>query len=134
MIHLRLIIGLALVFAVSCATASPKDQIKLLIEQGNPSAAYAFAKKHPESLGDPEFDFFFGVAAIDSGSAGEGVLALERYLANFPLDLQGRLELARGYFVLGELARAREEFTEVLKTVPPPSVVNRPGFRGGHLV
>jgi hypothetical protein len=50
------------------------------------------------------------------------VLALERYIVNFPDNQNARLELARGYFVLGENARAREEFERVLKLNPPPAV------------
>jgi hypothetical protein len=114
--------GLALAFA-QAAIAAPADDIKALVDKGNSAAAYALGKKHPEELGKPEFDFYFGVAAIDSGHAGEGVLALERYTINFPRNVQARLELARGYFILGDDLRAREEFNEVLKTSPPPAVV-----------
>jgi len=103
--------------------AAPADDIKALLEKGDAKGAYELGKKHPGELGNPAFDFYFGVAAIDSGRAGEGVLALERYLANFPANLQARLELARGYFILGEDLRAREEFNEILKAKPPAPVV-----------
>ena len=52
---------------------------------------------------------------VDSGHAGEGVLALERYLLQFPGNTAARVELARAYFVLGEYVRAREEFENVLR-------------------
>jgi hypothetical protein len=103
--------------------AAPADDLKALIEKGDARGAYELGRKHPAELGNPAFDFYFGVAAIDSGHAGEGVLALERYIANFPDNIQARLELARGYFVLGEDARAREEFNRVLNANPPPDVV-----------
>lgn len=103
--------------------AAPADEVGALIEKGNSAAAYALGKKHPEQLGIPAFNFYFGVAAVDSGHAGEGVLALERYVVNFPGNRRARLELARGYFVLGEDLRAREEFSDILKTSPPPDVV-----------
>lgn len=115
-------IGLWLLALSSLACAAPADEVKALLDKGNAAAAYAFAKKHPDQLGTPAFDFYFGVAAIDSGHAGEGVLALERYVVNFPGNANARLELARGYFVMGDDQRAREEFTEVLKTGPPPAV------------
>ena len=51
------------------------------------------------------------------------MLALERYVVNFPENVNARLELARGYFVMGDDQRAREEFNEVLKTKPPAAVV-----------
>jgi len=48
---------------------------------------------------------------------------VERYVINFPDNLQARLELARGYFVLGEDLRAKEEFSDILKVNPPSDVV-----------
>ncbi len=103
-------------------SAAPADDIKSLLEKKSAKEAYEFGKSRPDQLGDPAFDFYFGVAAIDSGHAGEGVLALERYVINFPDNQNAKLELARGYFVLGEDLRAREEFTAVLKTNPPRDV------------
>jgi len=102
--------------------AAPADEIKVLMEAGRNKDAYAFGRQHPEALGDPAFDFFFGIAAIDAGSAGEGVLALERYLLNFPDNVSAQLQLARGYFALGEDARAREEFSGILKKNPSSDV------------
>lgn len=113
----------AMLVVSTLAVAAPADEIKALLDKGDASGAYALAKQHPDQLGNPAFDFFFGVAAIDSGRAGEGVLALERYVINFPGNQQARLELARGYFVLGENQRAREEFSGVLQANPPPDVV-----------
>jgi hypothetical protein len=113
------LLGLAAAFP---ALAAPADEVKALLDQRNPAAAYALAKQNPGEIGNPAFDFYFGIAAIDSGHAGEGVLALERYVINFPDNLEARLELARGYFVLGEDSRAREEFNGVLKANPPPDV------------
>jgi len=111
-----------LLAAACCAVAAPADDIKALLDQRKAAEAYALAKKNPGEIGNPGFDFYFGIAAIDSGHAGEGVLALERYVVNYPDNLEARLELARGYFVLGEDARAREEFNSVLKANPPPGV------------
>jgi hypothetical protein len=114
---------LALLTSACAALAAPADEVKALLQKGNAAGAYALGKKHPEELGNPAFDFHFGIAAIDSGHAGEGVLALERYIVNFPGNLNARLELARGYFVMGDDQRAREEFNGVLAAKPPPSVV-----------
>jgi hypothetical protein len=112
-----------LLATASAANAAPADDIKAQIEKGNSAAAYALGKQNPQELGNPVFDFYFGVAAVDSGHSGEGVLALERYVINFPGNLQARLELARGYFVLGEDLRAKEEFSDILKANPPSDVV-----------
>lgn len=112
---------LALVSQISFA--APADDVRALLDQGRSAEAYQLGRQHPGELGKPDFDFYFGVAAIDSGRAGEGVLALERYIVRFPDNDRARLELARGYFVLGEFVRAREEFETVQKRNPPPNVL-----------
>jgi hypothetical protein len=117
-----MVFGLAFAFT-QAVIAAPADDIKALAEKGDAKGAYELGKKHPEELGNPAFDFQFGVAAIDSGHAGEGVLALERYVVNFPENFNARLELARGYFVMGDDQRARDEFNEVLNAKPPAAVV-----------
>ena len=108
---------------VTCANAAPADDIKVLLAKGDAKAAYELGAKHADQLGIPAFDFYFGVASVDSGHAGEGVLALERYIVNHPGNREAQLELARGYFILGDYIRAREEFSAVLKTNPPRDVV-----------
>jgi opacity protein-like surface antigen len=108
--------------AAGGVAAAPADEVRALLEQGQVTQAYDLALKHPDQLGQPAFDFYFGVAAIGAGHAGEGVLALERFVVNAPQNINGRLELARGYFVLGEDARARAEFEIVLAANPPPEV------------
>src|SRR5258706_5451956 len=120
--QMTLLIALLGLTAAFSALAAPADEVKALLDQRNAAAAYALAKQNPGEIGNPAFDFYFGIAAIDSGHAGEGVLALERYVVNFPNNSEARLELARGYFVLGEDSRAREEFNAVLKENPPPNV------------
>ncbi|MBK0391985.1 hypothetical protein [Ramlibacter algicola] len=102
--------------------AASADDVKSLTEAGKAAEAYALGKKHPELLGQPGFDLFFGAAAIQAGHVAEGVLALERYLLAAPNDGTARLLLARGYFLLGEDARARTEFDDIAKSSPPPEV------------
>ncbi|MEW6165437.1 MAG: hypothetical protein AB1642_10285 [Pseudomonadota bacterium] len=112
-----------LMLSAGSAFADPVADIKSLVTAGRAAEAYRLAAGHPDLMGNPEFDFYFGMSAIDAGHSAEGVLALERYLLLFPSNHQARLELARGYFILGEDARAREEFTAVLGLNPPPKVV-----------
>lgn len=109
--------------ALPCQSmAAPADELKALMDAGRSADAYALALKYPDELGKPEFDFQYGVAAVDSSNAGQGVLALERYLLNNPASDLARLELARGYFTLGDMVRARELFEEVSAKRPPASV------------
>ena len=92
--------ALAALLLVACGKsfAAPADELRALLEQGRPADAYALGRSRSEELGKPEFDFYYGVAALDSGHAGEGVLALERYVVRFPDNDRARLELARGSF------------------------------------
>ena len=113
----------SIAFAPLLALAAPADDMKQMLETGRAADAYALAKKHPEMLGDPTFDFYLGVAAAETGHAGEAVLALERYILQYPDNVAARLQLARAYFVLGEDARSKEEFDSLRKLNPPADVL-----------
>ena len=60
--------ALALFFATGLA-AAPADELRKLLKQGKPDEAYRIAKTTPDELGNPAFDFYFGLAAINSGKA-----------------------------------------------------------------
>lgn len=108
------VIGLHGLLAASAVFATTADDMRGLLEQDNPRAAYQLARANAEQMGDPAFDFYYGIAAIEAGRAGEGVLALERYLLKFPDNGSARFQLAKAYFILGEDQSAREEFTALL--------------------
>ena len=108
------LLAMAMSVLCTCAQAAVTEDIKTLIEQGKPKEAYDLGKQSPQLLGDGAFDFFFGIAAIDGGAPGEGVLALERFLLQFPDNRSARFHIARGYYVLGEDQRARSEFSDLL--------------------
>jgi hypothetical protein len=102
--------------------AAPLDDVRRLVESSQFDQAYQTSLRNPQMIGDVHFDFVYGLAAIGSGHVPEGVLALERHLAAVPANDRARLELARGYFLLGEYARARSEFEFVLRYDPPLGV------------
>jgi hypothetical protein len=103
---------LAAALTVACANAfgAVADDVKALMEQNKFTEAYQLGKQNPDQLGDPMFDFYYGISALDAGVPGEGVLALERYILSFPDNRNARFNLARGYYILGEDQRARDEF------------------------
>lgn len=109
----KLLLGMVFCSA-GVAMGAPADDIKSLLEKGRAQEAYELGKASPEEMGAPLFDFFFGIAALDAGAAGEGVLALERYVLLFPDNRSARFQLARGYYILGEDLKAREEFTALV--------------------
>lgn len=112
---LKFVLLAGLLASIQTAYAQVTEELKKLADGNQPADAYSFGIAHPEHFGEPEFDLYFGIAAIDSGHAGEGVLALERYVLQKPGDAGGRAQLARGYFVIGDDARARAEFEELQK-------------------
>jgi tetratricopeptide (TPR) repeat protein len=105
--------------------SAPADEVRALFEKGQARQAWQLGRQSGAEMGKPAFDYWFGLAAIDSGEPADGVLALERYLLNNPGSVVARLELGRGYLALGDTARAREMFDEVLRLNPPPAVRQR---------
>src|SRR3546814_1706558 len=73
-------------------------------------------------MGDPEFDYQLGMAALDAGRYGEAVIALQRVLAVQPNNAPARAELARAYALDGDIDTARAEFATVVDdpTLPHP--------------
>jgi len=116
------IFAAALLMLATAAHAAPADEVKALLEQGKAADAWQLGRRHADLLGTPAFDLYFGIAAINAGKASEGVLALERFLFSAPDHAIARMELARGYFLLGEDARSREEFEALLARKPAPEV------------
>lgn len=126
-----LLTALLLVLPLSTMAESAIDmkQLASLFDKYERKQAYTYASQYlAEEEGDPYFDYYYGVSAIDAGFASQGVFALERVLLAFPEDSVARLELARGYFILEEYARSRQEFEEVLSTEPPESVKHTAGL------
>ena len=120
------LLGLCLALSTPMAVADVFNatQVETLRKQGKAQQAYELALKYRDQLeGDPSYDFYYGLAAIDAGKLSEGVLALERVVLTTPDNTRAHLELARGYFLLKEDTRARQEFETVLKKNPPAAVV-----------
>jgi len=93
-----------------------------LVRSGHADQAYALlAPAQYSQAGDPEFDYLFGLAALETGQASLATLAFERVLAVNPNHGAARLDMGRAYVVLGDLPRARQEFDLVLALNPPPS-------------
>lgn len=124
-----LCLALAALLVGASAGATPLDDLRRQVEAGQFAQAWQTAQANPQWIGDVHFDFLYGVAAINVGRVPEGLLALERHLAAVPANDRARLELARGYFLLGEFTRARSEFEFVLRYNPPAAVrANINGF------
>ena len=71
---------------VTGAAAAPADELRKLLEPDKPDEAYRVAKTTPDELGNPAFNFYFGVAAVNRSKASEGALSMAKSgcdLSNF---------------------------------------------------
>lgn len=95
-------------------------EAEALLNAGKAEEAYQLLEaKDFEYSGNSEFDYMLGVAALDSGHPDKATLALERVLAVDPNFAGARLDMARAYFHLGDLPRAKTELEMVMKQEPP---------------
>lgn len=96
------------------------QQGRQLIGKGDNSQAFEVLQAEEMSFaGSPEFDYWLGVAAVRSGKASLGLLALDRLLLIQPNHAGGRLERAFALIQLGMLDQADEELNQ-LQTLNPP--------------
>jgi tetratricopeptide (TPR) repeat protein len=106
-------------------TAANEAYEKLLVEadtmvkSGKPDLAYSLLEPLEfEHSGEERFDYLIGIAALDSGKPDKATLALERVLMVNPNSAAARLDMARAYYQLGDLPRAKTEFITSLKQNP----------------
>lgn len=104
-------------------TTSSVDTLKNLVETKQYEQAYALGGASQLELeGTPSFDYYFGLAALESGHYYEATFALERAAIARPDQSRIRLELARAFFLANDFDAARAQFTSVLDENPPPEV------------
>lgn len=105
---------------------SPNAEMNSLINAGQFQQAFDLGTVNLEEWeGDPEFDFLYGLAALETAAPNDAVFALERVAATAPtgvLRQRARLELARAYFVTNNLTAAENLFNQVLQSNPPANV------------
>lgn len=99
------------------------QELDTLVAQERYLEAYALSRRlATEHEGDPEFDFLYGLAALESGRISEARFAFERILFLYPNQQRVKLEQARAYFLANDLAASRQLFQEVRATNPGENV------------
>ena len=123
--------GLA-AFCIACATtlAWPQDAAQAdpvvkhateLLAAGNAKQAYAELEPlQARFSGQPEYDYVFGVASLDSGHIDDAIIAFERVLAVMPNHAGARMDLARAYYAAGAFDLAEAGFRRLQLLNPPP--------------
>ncbi len=102
------------------AREKPLREADALIKNGKSDEAYALlAPLEFERSGEVRFDYLIGIAALESGKADKATLAFERVLTVDPNFFGARLDMARAYYQLGDMPRAKTEFLTLMKQNPP---------------
>jgi len=95
------------------------DDAEALMKAGKPGLAYKLLEPFEfDRSGEVRFDYLLGIAALDSGKPDRATLALERVLVEDPNYPGARLDMARAYYQLGDMQRAKIEFETVLAENP----------------
>lgn len=115
----------ASVHADTSQRSSIAQQIAAHLEQQQVEDAYLLAKRHaPEEEGDPEFDFFYGLAAMAAGQPERANFAFERLVVLYPGNDRIRFEYARSLYFVGRHADAERQFRIVLERKPADVAVS----------
>jgi len=124
--------GMALVaFALAFATlealaqdAPLLENARRLLNSGNARQAYQeLSAAQDKMTGMPEFDYLFGVAALDSGHLDDAIIAFERVLAVVPTHAGAQMDLARAYYAAGSFDLAEAAFRRLRDENPPPAAL-----------
>ena len=96
-------------------------EARQLLEQGDAASAFSLLiAEEGRYAGDPEFDYWLGLAGVRSGNPSLGLFALERVIAQRPGHAAARLELVSAYIQLGQDENAASELDELAQLNPPP--------------
>lgn len=99
------------------------DQLTVLAKNGKYDQGYEMSKQLlDEWEGDPRFDFYYGLHALETGHFDEATFVFERLTAFDPNTLRYRLELARALYFNNNTEHAKTEFQIALKSNPPDQV------------
>jgi outer membrane protein len=94
-----------------------------LVRDENSALAFAqLAAMEVRCAGNPDFDYVYGIAALDTGHPAQAVVALRRALSVRPDFYIARAELGRALAAMGDLAGAKREFEEVRNIADLPPV------------
>ena len=105
------------------------EKAKNALRDGRSETAYQLLVQYEINWsGEDAFDYLFGLAALDSGHAGDAIFSLQRLVARQPEFSGARLELARAYYDVGdnELARTNLEQSSAFAKVTLGGFWNNP--------
>lgn len=126
--NIRIISFGVLLFTLSFSLQAKVEALEALLKEERFTEAYQLGQQLlPEQAGNPNFDMAFGIAAQRSGAYDQALFAFERVLMFDSKAPAPRFELARTYFMLGNLNVARRHLNQLLDATPqlPPAAMKR---------
>lgn len=120
---LCLLIGAGQLALAASAQDPDIEHLNQLVAASRYEEAFNYSKQlMKEHEGEPEFDFLYGLTALEMGKPNEAVFALERITFTYPDQMRVKLELARAYYQINNFQAARKMFNDVLATNPTENV------------
>ncbi|MER2490901.1 porin family protein [Catenovulum sediminis] len=105
-----------------CVAQENTDSRKYLVElvkKGAYQEAFELAERiFDDYVGDPDFDYLYGLTARANGKHQEAIFAFERVVINRSKNINARMALAVAYYEIGNYEAARAEFNHVLSLNP----------------
>ncbi|HSH97517.1 MAG: tetratricopeptide repeat protein [Methylophilaceae bacterium] len=99
------------------------DKAAELLKARDYKGAYALLEPlESEKAGNVDYDYLFGVSAVETGEATRAIFAFERVLAVQPNNADARAMLARAYFLAGEPENAKAEFKNIQSDKLDPAI------------
>lgn len=116
----------AMLFVAAGMMGNVPETMQQLVAAQQYQQAYEYAQQWRDDYeGVPEYDLYYGVAALELGYLPEAAMALERVLMLQPNNHRARLELGRVFFLMRDYSAAEQAFSDVLAANPPIPVQKR---------
>jgi len=121
---------LAAALAAGAATAAAQTAMTDLLARaaalsgaGQHAEAYALLETEEDTyIGEIDFDYALGRAALNARRPDRATIAFSRVLALDPGHAGARIDTGRAYLALGNWAQARAAFEALLALEPPPAL------------
>ena len=100
---------------------TPLEKAQHYLAQGNADAAYqTLQASELSNSGQPDFDYWLGVAALRAGQPGHALIVLDRVIIREPNHAGARLERLAALIQLDQRLAATTEITRLNALSPPP--------------
>jgi len=100
-------------------------EAEVMLRNNETHSAYKLLDKvSDQHIGEKEYDYLYGLAALRSGKPGLAIFALERAVSQDPSSGIYLLDLGRAYFEAKDYPQAQATFNRVLTLNPPDTITD----------